>query len=228
MERRPLRPSPGGLTAFLLACLVALVAAACGDDGGSAEPGDDGGSVDEEAFAGYSRDPAPSVASVTLPLADGSGEASLVADPGGLRVVYFGYTSCPDVCPTTMSDLRQALNGLTEEERSRVAVDMVTIDPARDVPEKLTDYVTTFVPTGRGLRTEDDAVLRAAAEAFGADYEVRPAADGGEPEVSHTAELYVVDDTGRILLAWPFGTTKEDIGSDLRRLLAGDRPEPAT
>lgn len=215
----------------MVALALAFVLVACGDGGGGG--GADGTSADgsgeanrDEAFSGYTRDPAPSVASVALPLADGSGVAAMPADPGGLRVVYFGYTSCPDVCPTTMSDLRQALRTLPADQRSKVAVDMVTIDPTRDVPQKLTDYVTTFVPTGRGLRTEDDAVLRAAADAFGADYEVRPGTDGAEPEVSHTAELYVVDDAGTILLAWPFGTAKEDLGSDLRRLLAGERPEP--
>ncbi|MBS1837463.1 MAG: SCO family protein, partial [Actinobacteria bacterium] len=102
-------------------------------------------------------------------------------------------------------------------------VAMATVDPGRDTAAKLTDYVTTFVPDGIALRTEDQTQLRAATNAFGADYMVTTGADG-KVEVSHTGELYVVDDHGSVILAWPFGTSMKAIRSDLAQLLAGERP----
>jgi len=100
---------------------------------------------------------------------------------------------------------------------------VVTIDPERDQDVVLADYVTSFIPDATSHRTEDPAVLRGAADAFGASYSITAGPDG-EPEVSHTAEVYAVDDSGRVVLAWPFGTSAPNIASDLRRLLVGERP----
>lgn len=219
---RPWRvPTP--TAAVLVVLLVAAVLAACGT--GTSEDADTAPEEDGE-FSGYVRDPQPDVGTVTLPAADGT-PVAMTAEPGGMRLVYFGYTFCPDVCPTTMSDVKRALASLPAEQRERVQVDMVTIDPARDTGEKLTEYVTTFVPDATALRTDDPAALRTAASAFGANYAVKPGPEG-EPEVSHTAELYAVDDAGRIVLVWPFGTSYRDIGADLTRLLAGERPRAAS
>jgi len=220
------RPRRTGLTvaAALCAVLVPAFVTGCGSDDTTA-----GGSTTTAGkdFSGYTRQPVPSVQGVSLPAADGSTVTMSAQEPGGLRLVYFGYTSCPDVCPTTMSDLKRALATLPAEERAKVQVDMVSIDPARDTGAKLTDYVTTFIPDGTAVRTDDQVALRAAADAFGADYSVTTGADG-EPEVKHTADLYAVDDAGNVVLIWPFGTTSKDLGKDLRRLLAGDRPAGAT
>jgi protein SCO1/2 len=159
------------------------------------------------------------VAQVELPLVAGAGMLPASADPGGLRIVYFGYTTCPDVCPTTMSDLKRALADLPAADRERVGVVMVTIDPDRDVDEKLNAYVTTFIEDGQSSRITDPAALEAVATSFGAQYEVRTA-DDGEIEVSHSADLYVVDDAGDIILQWPFGTSSDDLRADLETLLA--------
>jgi cytochrome oxidase Cu insertion factor (SCO1/SenC/PrrC family) len=96
---------------------------------------------------------------------------------------------------------------------------MVTIDPDRDVDEKLAAYVGTFIEDGQASRIADPAALQATADAFGASYAVTTAEDG-EVEVSHSADLYVVDDQGEIILQWPFGTRYEDIADDLSALLA--------
>lgn len=201
---------------LLLVVLLAAVAAlaACGGDDASAPTTTE----DDGAFSGYTREPTPSVAEVELPIAAGGEVLPAVADDGGLRIVYFGYTSCPDVCPTTMSDVKQALAELPADERERVDVAMVTVDPDRDVPEKLGAYVTTFVPEGDAVRFVDDAGLAEAAAAFGAQYEVETN-DEGEIEVGHSADLYVVDDHGDVVLQWPFGTSSEDIAADLSTLL---------
>lgn len=187
---------------------VALLGTAC-----SSEP---------EPFAGFVRTPTPSVAEVSLPAVDPdhAGDFSFVADDGGLLVVYFGYTSCPDVCPTTLADLSAALNRM-EVDTSGVEVAMVTIDPAVDTDEVVTAYVQSFVPGSVAVRTDDDTALRAAATAFGADYGTFEN-DDGEVEVFHTGLLYVVDDRGDLLLSWPFGTTPDALASDLTRIIEGE------
>lgn len=171
------------------------------------------------------RTPPLDVSAVTLPTADGT-PASMAARRNGLRLVYFGYTFCPDVCPTTMTYVKKALSSIPAKDRDRVEVDMVTIDPARDTAEKLQTYIQAFVPNGRALRTDDPDALRRAAEAFGANYRVTTGTDG-EEEVSHSGDLYAVDDAGTVVLAWPFGTTPSAIEHDLVRLLRGERPTPA-
>ena len=196
----------GRLRPMLLA--AGLVLAACG------------GSADRPAtLAGTVREPAPDVAAVSLPDASTGGTLAMRGPDNGLLVMYFGFTSCPDVCPTTMSDLRAALRDLDEAERERVEVAMATIDPGRDSGDTLTRYVQTFAPGGHALRTDDADELRGAADAFGADYSVT-AKPGGEPEVSHTAWLYAVDDRGRLRVQWPFGTPSDDIANDLSILLS--------
>lgn len=194
---------------------LSVLAAACGGSGesGSGEPDD------VDTYSGYVVDPPSQVGDVALPTAADGTEESVVAEPGGLEVVYFGYTFCPDVCPTTMSDLRRALAELPTEEAERVDVTMITIDPARDTPEVITDYVHTFIDDGTALRTEDDTALRAAADAFGANYSVETG-DDGEIEVAHTGELYAVDGSGTVVMQWPFGTSAESMTRDLRSLLA--------
>lgn len=203
-----LHRSRRALALVLAACALALVAAACGDDAGTA------------GLAGIVREPLPDVSAVSLPDASADGAPrSLRAADGGISVVYFGYLSCPDVCPTTMADLRTALGKLSAAQRAKVTVTMVTIDPARDSAASLTAYVRGFVgDAGRAARTEDDARLRAAAQAFGADYAVTKAADG-TVEVSHTAYVYLVDDQGRLRLTWPFGIKAPEMQGDLTQLL---------
>jgi protein SCO1/2 len=158
------------------------------------------------------------VGDIELPDVSNGGEPfRLAASPGGALVVYFGFTSCPDVCPTTLSDLKAALGDM-EDMADRVDVAMVTIDPDRDFDATLEAYVTAFVPDGHPLRTDDDVELRAAADAFGADYSVIKTDD--EPNVLHTAYLYAVDDAGEVAVVWPFGAEPSDIRSGLEDLLA--------
>jgi protein SCO1/2 len=183
---------------------VALVAAACGDDA-------------PESLAGIVREPYPDVSAVALPDAtlDG-GSFTTTADEGGLLMVYFGYTSCPDICPTTLADLRRALQ-LVGPDADRVDVAMVTVDPFRDTPEILASYIQAFFPEGHALVTTDQSLLSEAATAFGAAYEVTQNAEG-EIEVAHTALLSVVDSAGHLLVQWPFGMSAEDMQRDIEIL----------
>jgi len=204
----------------IAAAVLGLVAAACGDDAGQAASttSSTASVAPEGVLRGMTRTEPTSVADVSMPDASQGGEEfSFVAADGGLLVVYFGYTSCPDVCPTTLADARTAIAALGADA-ARIDVAMVTIDPARDTPEVLTGYVQAFIDGAHALATTDDAVLRAAADAFGADYRIEDG-DGGEPLVEHSGFLYVVDDKGGLLLAWPYGQSAEDMTHDLALLL---------
>lgn len=190
-----------------LAIVTGLVVfSACG---GSSTP------VDEQ-LAGIVRTPYPDVQLVSLPDADGV-EHNFQAEDDGLLLVYFGYTSCPDVCPTTMSDVSAAL-GLMGDKADKVQVAMATVDPGRDTGDILEKYVTAFVPDGIALRTDDATALKTAADAFGASYEVTTT-DDGDIEVSHTPYVYVVDDQGQLRDQWNFGTTDDDMAHDMELLL---------
>ena len=192
-----------GMRWVVVALLATVVLSACG--GGSA------------TLVGIERDPVAEVGNVSLPVAGSGEDLAFVAPEDGVMVVYFGFTFCPDICPTTLADLRAALDDLGEDAE-RVEVVMATIDPDRDTDEVVTGYVQSFVPDAIAVRTDDQAVLREATNAFGADYIITEG-DDGEPEVGHTTSLYAVDDEGNLVLYWPFGTTAEDIGSDLGVLL---------
>lgn len=185
-----------------------LVVAACGLR--SSEPTE---------LAGFQRSPVPEVGDVTLPVAFDAGDYVFTAPDDGVLVVYFGFTHCPDICPTTLADVRLALNALGDDA-DRVEVVMATIDPERDTDEVLTGYVQSFVDDAVALRSPDEDVLRAATTAFGADYTVGPPPEGStEPEVAHTTSLYAVDADGRLVVTWAFGTPADDIAADLRILL---------
>ena len=159
-----------------------------------------------------------SVGDVSLPDVGNGGEPlSFVGPDGGILIVYFGYTFCPDVCPTTLSDLRTALGDLGEDAQ-RVEVAMTTVDPGRDSDDVITVYLHAFIPDGHPLRTEDDAALRAAADALGVEYSVIEGANG-TTEVLHTAHLFAVDDTGEVRAVWSFGTEPATITRELRELL---------
>ena len=195
------------LSAALLGSLV-LVLAGCGDDDAASG-----------TLAGYVREPTPVVSELSLPDATNGGEPLVFeAAEGEFLLVYFGYTSCPDVCPTALSDVRTALEDLGEEDAAVVDLAMATIDPDRDVDEVIGGYVQSFVSGAHGLRTTDDAELRAAANAFGVEYSVDTNAEG-EVEVVHSGSLYVVDDQGQLVLTWPFGTPVDDLVNDLRLLM---------
>ncbi len=140
-----------------------------------------------------------------------------MAPDGSYLLVYFGYTSCPDVCPTTMADVRSALSQV-DDAADRFTVAMITIDPDRDTVEEVDRYVKVFFPTGIALRTGDAEVLREVADGFGADYDVETT-ETGEILVSHTAFLYAVDTEGRIRLQWPFGATPDDMAHDFQILI---------
>lgn len=157
-----------------------------------------------------------------LDLLDHHNKRRTLADfRGRLVVIFFGYTHCPDVCPTTLSDVAAALRELTPEEAARVQVLFVSVDPERDTAENLSQYVPYFHPDFLGLRGSP-AEVAAAAQSFRVHYRkhVEPGTDGYL--VDHTAGSFVLDANGRPRLFMPFAQPAPDIAHDLRLLLRAD------
>jgi protein SCO1/2 len=192
------------LRAVALLLVLGLVASACG-------------SAAEYVPAGIVRTPAPDVSGIVLPDITNGVDMAFIAAPGEVLIVYWGYTACPDVCPTTLAEVRKALREIGDKAES-VDVAMITVDPDRDTVDVLPVYVQAFVADGVAVRTDDAEVLAAAAEPFGVQYSVT-IQDDGWVDVVHTGFLYAVDDQGLIRLTWPFGIESEDIAADLRVLL---------
>lgn len=192
--------------------LVGLVAAAAVATGC--------GSSGSDELEGVTREQPLDVADIALPdVTEGaSGEFRFRAPDGEVLLAYFGYTACPDVCPTTLADVRDALGDLGSDDAARVELAMTTVDPERDTPEVLNAYVGSFLSRFRVLRTLEPTQLETAEDAFGASSSVTKTADGGV-EVSHTGTLYAVTSDGTVAVEWPFGTTVETLTHDLEQLL---------
>ena len=190
-----------------------LLVTACGSEGVAG--GEASGTYEP---AGYRREPAPAVGEYSLPdLTNDAADFAFRADTGEILVVYFGYTNCPDFCPTTMSDLRLATRRMDPADAARVDVAMATVDPERDLPI-LAEYVASFFPDGHALGTDDPAPLAAVAAPMGVAYDITTASDGSI-EVAHSTALYAIDDAGEVVLTWQFGTTIDDLAADLDYLL---------
>ena len=132
-------------------------------------------------------------------------------------MVFFGFTRCPDVCPTTLADLAIAMRQLGPEA-DRVQVLMVTVDPERDTPEVLAKYVPAFDPRFLGLYGDLEATRRVAKE-FKVYFEKRPGKTPGEYSIDHSAQSYVLDTQGRLRLFVRHDRLTEDLAPDLRSLL---------
>lgn len=151
-------------------------------------------------------------------LTDHNGKKRTLADfRGKVVTVFFGYTHCPDVCPTTLSDMANAMQALGADA-GRVQVLFVTVDPRRDTPELLRNYVPAFNPTFLGLY--GDAVATAKVTK---DFKIYAAERPGKtPEsytVDHSAQTLVFDTQGRLRLMLPYATPADKIAADLKILL---------
>ena len=151
-------------------------------------------------------------------LTDHTGKLRALADfRGKVVTLFFGYTHCPDVCPTTLSDMRQVMDKLGQDSE-RVQVLFVTLDPGRDTPELLARYVPAFHPSFLGLYGDAEATSKTAKD-FKIFYQLQP---GKTPEtytVDHAAGTLVFDPLGRLRLFLNYGLSSDLIASDLRMLL---------
>jgi protein SCO1/2 len=153
-------------------------------------------------------------------LTDADGRRRRLADfKGKVTVLFFGFTQCPDVCPTTMLELaavRKALGAAGE----RVQGVFVTVDPERDTPALLKAYVDNFGGQFVALRGSAEET-KAVAKQFKVFYAKVPGATEGSYTVDHTAGSYVFDATGRIRLFTRYGSGAQALQHDLQRLLDG-------
>lgn len=131
-------------------------------------------------------------------------------------IVYFGYTHCPDLCPTTMVAIKNAKKKIGELA-SKVDLAMITVDPARDTDDILSKYLSSFSDRYHALVPTSDAELRAVEKLFQATSSVTNV--DGEIQVVHGGTAYVVDSTGNVVVEWPFGLDAVSMAHDLTILL---------
>lgn len=137
---------------------------------------------------------------------------------GNAVLVFFGYTSCPDVCPTTMAELKQALERLGEEEAKQARVLFITVDPERDTPARVQEYVDHFNPEFIGL-SGTEMELADVWKDYGVFREIVQGSSASGYLVDHTARVTLIDQDGNLRLSYAFGTPVEDIVHDLKLLL---------
>jgi len=131
-------------------------------------------------------------------------------------LVFFGFTHCPDVCPTTLFDVSEVLRKLGPDA-DRVGALFISVDPARDTPDKLKDYLSSFDPHLRGL-TGDEAAITAVAKSYRVYYKKVPL-DGGEYTMDHTALVYLMDKEGHFVRPFNVKQRPEEAAADLRKFL---------
>ena len=153
-----------------------------------------------------------------IQLTDHNGQPRRLADfRGKAVVVFFGFTHCPDVCPTTLAELARALQKLGPAA-DRVQVLMVTVDPERDTPELLKQYVTALDPRFLGLTGDTAAVARTAKE-FKVFYQKNSGSSSQNYSVDHSSGTYIFDPAGRLRLYVSYGQGADVFAHDIAELL---------
>ena len=151
-------------------------------------------------------------------LVDQNGNTVTDADlKGKWSLVYFGYTHCPDACPTALNDIAIALDQLGPKREAVRAV-FITVDPERDTPEVLKDYVTSFDAAILALSGSPEEIARAA-KAYRVYYAKHPE-PGGDYSMDHSSVIYVMDPEGRFTASFTHQSTPEEIAERLKKLLA--------
>ncbi|MDP2795147.1 MAG: SCO family protein [Sulfurisoma sp.] len=185
--------------------MAALAVTACGDGAPAFHATDISGTTE------WGRD---------FALPDAKGQVRTLAEFRGKAVVlFFGYTQCPDVCPTTLAAMAAVMKQL-DSDAARLQVVFVTLDPERDTPPLIAEYMPRFHPGFLGLRG-DKAATEAAAKEFKVFYTKQAAGAGGGYTLDHTAGSYVFDPQGRLRLYVRHGAPAADIAADLKLLLEG-------
>jgi protein SCO1/2 len=152
-------------------------------------------------------------------LLDPDGKVRTLADfKGKAVVVFFGYTQCPDVCPTTLTEMQQVMT-LLGPQADKVQVLFVTVDPERDSASILKQYVPAFDSRFLGLRPADEAALEKVAKDFKIYYKKVPGTTSGSYTMDHTAGSYAFDPQGQLRLYIKHAQGAETLAQDLKELL---------
>lgn len=153
-----------------------------------------------------------------LDMVDHDGQPRRLADyQGKVALVFFGYTQCPDVCPTAMAELSQTME-LLGKDSEKVQVLMVSVDPARDTPEILSAYVQAFNPAFVGL-TGTPEQLGKTAKSFKAYYAKSAGGTADQYGMDHASSFYILDQEGEARVLVSGNATAKDIAADIRQLL---------
>ena len=137
---------------------------------------------------------------------------------GRYVLVFFGFTHCPDICPAELQVIAQALDRLGDKAAKLVPI-FVTLDPGRDTPKAMADYVKSFGPSFVGLTGSPEAIA-AAAKAYRVSYtKVENKASPSDYSVDHSALVYLMDPQGKYLAHFAYGTSAEDMAEKLSRFL---------
>lgn len=152
-------------------------------------------------------------------LVDPNGKVRTLADfKGKVVVMFFGYTQCPDICPTTLTEMQQVMT-LLGPQSDKVQVLFVTVDPERDTAAILKQYVPSFDSRFLGLRPEDEAALEKVTKDFKIYYKKVPGTSPGSYTMDHTAGSYAFDPEGRLRLYIKHAQGPETLAHDLKELL---------
>lgn len=153
-----------------------------------------------------------------MAMVDGSGQVRTLADyKGKVVLVFFGFTQCPDVCPTAMAELAQTME-LLGDDAAKVQVLMVSVDPARDTPEILSAYVSAFHPSFVGL-TGTPEQLSNTAKSFKAYYAKSPGPTPDQYSMDHASSFYLIDTDGEARVLVSGSASAQEIASDIQQLL---------
>jgi protein SCO1 len=150
---------------------------------------------------------------------DGSAGQKIRLDQfeGQMVLLYFGYTFCPDVCPATLSELAKAMDDLGNDSED-VQVIMISVDPGRDSPSMLAEYVAHFHPSFLGATGTDEEIAQIAT-LYGIFYEKHEGTQATGYLVDHTATVMGIDRDGHLKIVFPFGAPGEEIAEDLKVIL---------
>jgi len=147
-----------------------------------------------------------------------AGPVSLADQRGKVVLLYFGYTFCPDICPTSLSAIAQALSALTPAEMAKVKTFFISVDPERDTMDVLKVYAPFFHPSIVGLSGSSEQVAQVA-RLYGARYMKQKPDENGLYSVDHSAYIYVVAPDGKLAASLPHGTLPTQIVDMIRSQL---------
>jgi len=150
-------------------------------------------------------------------LQSAGGPISLRDFEGKIILLYFGYTFCPDICPATLVEVAKAVH-ILGRQAEQVQVIMLSVDPLRDTPEKLQEYMAHFNPNFLGV-TGTEAELASIAALYGIYYQKHEGSPATGYLVDHTATLMAIDQQGHLKVLFSFGTPGEEIAADLAHML---------
>lgn len=168
------------------------------------------------SYQGMALDPPKDLPAFEFTRADGSAY-STAPEPGKPMVVFFGYTHCPDICPTTIADWKRIREKLGNKA-DRVRFVFATVDPERDTPSVVERYTNQYDKSFIGL-SGNEATTAAIMKAFGVAAMREENPTGGEYLVGHSAQVFLVNDKGQLVALYSFGTSWESLASDLNQLL---------